>query len=66
MNGRLKPWGRAWIQGAGRAAASIGLKPWCNVMTGVDIEDEGLFVVRHKYWQEALQRAPVRPSAPAA
>jgi len=26
-------------------------------MSGVRTEDEGLFVVQHKYWQEALQRA---------
>jgi benzoate/toluate 1,2-dioxygenase subunit alpha len=26
-------------------------------MSGLRTEDEGLFVVQHKYWQEALQRA---------
>jgi benzoate/toluate 1,2-dioxygenase subunit alpha len=43
-----------WIQGADEAAESIGLKP---LMSGMRTEDEGLFVVQHKYWQEALQRA---------
>jgi benzoate/toluate 1,2-dioxygenase alpha subunit len=43
-----------WIQGADEAAESIGLKP---LMSGLRTEDEGLFVVQHKYWQEALQRA---------
>jgi hypothetical protein len=44
--------GRAahWIQGA----QSIGLKP---LMSRARTEDEGLFVVQHKYWQKALQRA---------
>jgi benzoate/toluate 1,2-dioxygenase alpha subunit len=44
-----------WIQGADEAAESIGLKP---LMSGMRTEDEGLFVVQHKYWQETLQRAP--------
>ena len=26
-------------------------------MSGVRTEDEGLFVVQHKYWQETMQRA---------
>jgi benzoate/toluate 1,2-dioxygenase alpha subunit len=26
-------------------------------MSGVRTEDEGLFVVQHKYWQEALKHA---------
>jgi len=43
-----------WINGGDEAAESIGLKP---LMSGLRTEDEGLFVVQHKYWQEALQRA---------
>ncbi len=43
-----------WIDGPDAAAEAIGLKP---VMSGVKTEDEGLFVVQHKYWQEAMQRA---------
>jgi benzoate/toluate 1,2-dioxygenase subunit alpha len=43
-----------WIDGPDEAAKSIGLKP---LMSGARTEDEGLFVVQHKYWQEALQRA---------
>jgi benzoate/toluate 1,2-dioxygenase subunit alpha len=43
-----------WIEGPDEAAEAIGLKP---LMSGVRTEDEGLFVVQHKYWQKALQRA---------
>jgi benzoate/toluate 1,2-dioxygenase alpha subunit len=43
-----------WIEGADEAAQSIGLKP---LMSGMRTEDEGLFVVQHKYWQEALRSA---------
>jgi benzoate/toluate 1,2-dioxygenase alpha subunit len=43
-----------WIPGPDAAAESIGLKP---LMSGAKTEDEGLFVVQHKYWQEAMQRA---------
>ena len=33
-------------------------------MSGVKTEDEGLFVVQHGYWQEAMQQAsPSRPKA---
>ena len=43
-----------WIPGADAAAEAIGLKP---LMSGARTEDEGLFVLQHKYWQETLQRA---------
>ena len=43
-----------WIQGADEAAEAIGLKP---LMSGARTEDEGLFVVQHKYWQDTMQRA---------
>jgi benzoate/toluate 1,2-dioxygenase subunit alpha len=52
-----------WIEGVDNAARSIGLKP---LMSGMRTEDEGLFVVQHRYWQEALQRAlsaEVNPTA---
>ena len=43
-----------WIEGADEAAGSIGLKP---LLSGKRTEDEGLFVVQHKYWQETMQKA---------
>ena len=52
-----------WIQGADEAANSIGLKP---LMSGLRTEDEGLFVVQHEYWQEALQRALSAEATPTA
>jgi benzoate/toluate 1,2-dioxygenase alpha subunit len=35
-------------------------------MSGLRTEDEGLFVVQHEYWQEALQRALSAEATPAA
>ncbi|MBV8615958.1 MAG: benzoate 1,2-dioxygenase large subunit [Acetobacteraceae bacterium] len=58
--GRAAPWndlsrGAAhWIRGADEAAQAIGMRP---LMSGVRTEDEGLFVVQHKYWQDAMKRA---------
>ena len=52
-----------WIHGADEAAESIGLKP---LVSGLRTEDEGLFVVQHKYWQEALQRALSAEAKPRA
>jgi benzoate/toluate 1,2-dioxygenase subunit alpha len=43
-----------WIHGADRVAEAIGLNP---LMSGARIEDEGLFLVQHKYWQDAMRRA---------
>ena len=43
-----------WIEGPDEAAAAIGMKP---IMSGVKTEDEGLFVVQHKYWHDVMQRA---------
>jgi benzoate/toluate 1,2-dioxygenase alpha subunit len=43
-----------WIEGPDEAAAAIGMKP---LMSGVKTEDEGLFVVQHKYWHDVMQRA---------
>jgi benzoate/toluate 1,2-dioxygenase subunit alpha len=42
-----------WIDGPDEAAASIGLRP---LLSGARTEDEGLFVVQHKYWQQTMQR----------
>jgi benzoate/toluate 1,2-dioxygenase alpha subunit len=35
-------------------------------MSGLRTEDEGLFVVQHKHWQEALQRALSTEAKPRA
>jgi benzoate/toluate 1,2-dioxygenase alpha subunit len=43
-----------WIRGPNAVAEAIGLNP---LMSGARIEDEGLFLVQHKYWQEAMRRA---------
>ena len=43
-----------WVPGADAAAAAIGLKP---LLSGLRTEDEGLFVVQHKYWHDAMTRA---------
>ena len=43
-----------WINGPDEAANAIGLKP---LLSGTRTEDEGLFVVQHKYWQQAMQTA---------
>jgi len=43
-----------WVEGADAAAEAIGLKP---VMSGMKTEDEGLFVVQHRYWQDAMRHA---------
>ncbi|MFL5253540.1 MAG: benzoate 1,2-dioxygenase large subunit [Rhodopila sp.] len=51
-----------WIDGADAAAEAIGMKP---LMSGVRTEDEGLFVIQHKYWQQAMQRALAAESTKA-
>jgi benzoate/toluate 1,2-dioxygenase alpha subunit len=43
-----------WIDGPDEAAAAIGMKP---LMSGAKTEDEGLFVVQHRHWHEAMRRA---------
>ncbi|MCA3641937.1 MAG: benzoate 1,2-dioxygenase large subunit [Methylobacterium sp.] len=40
-----------WIKGADADAESIGMKP---LLSGKKTEDEGLFVVQHAYWKQAL------------
>jgi benzoate/toluate 1,2-dioxygenase subunit alpha len=43
-----------WINGADEGAKAIGLKP---LLSGAKTEDEGLFVIQHKYWKDALVKA---------
>jgi len=43
-----------WVEGADAAAAEIDLKP---LLSGVRTEDEGLFVMQHKYWQQTMLKA---------
>jgi len=43
-----------WIQGADDNAKAIGLQP---DLSGVKTEDEGLYVMQHKYWLEAMEKA---------
>ena len=43
-----------WITGPDADAKLIGLEP---LLSGAKTEDEGLFVIQHKYWQETLLRA---------
>ena len=43
-----------WIEGADEAATSIGLQP---LLSGLKTEDEGLFVIQHRQWQQALKTA---------
>ncbi|NNB02025.1 benzoate 1,2-dioxygenase large subunit [Pseudomonas fragi] len=43
-----------WVEGADAAAEEIDLKP---LLSGVRTEDEGLFVLQHKYWQQTMLKA---------
>lgn len=43
-----------WIDGPDEIARGIDLHP---LMSGPRIEDEGLFVMQHKYWQQQMIRA---------
>jgi benzoate/toluate 1,2-dioxygenase alpha subunit len=49
-----------WIEGADEAAQEIGLRP---LRSGIRIEDEGLFLVQHGHWSEALRAAVVKGDA---
>jgi benzoate/toluate 1,2-dioxygenase subunit alpha len=42
------------IRGPNAVAKEIGLNP---LMSGARVEDEGVLLVQHKYWQEAMRRA---------
>ena len=46
-----------WITGPDAGADAIGMKP---LMSGAKTEDEGLFVLQHKYWKETLAAAVAR------
>jgi len=60
FQGRSMPWNdmsrgaRHWVQGPDEAARQIDLQP---VLSGVRSEDEGLYVIQHRYWQEAMRQA---------
>ena len=41
-------------KGADEAAKEIDLHP---LLSGVRTEDEGLFVLQHKYWQQTMLKA---------
>jgi benzoate/toluate 1,2-dioxygenase subunit alpha len=43
-----------WIHGPDDNAKALGINP---VMSGVRVEDEGLFPVMHSYWVKAMQHA---------
>ena len=49
-----------WIDGPDAGADAIGLKP---LLSGAKTEDEGLFVVQHKYWKDCLVRAITKEGA---
>ncbi len=40
-----------WIKGADEDAQAIDMKP---LLSGARTEDEGLFVIQHAYWRDAL------------
>jgi benzoate/toluate 1,2-dioxygenase alpha subunit len=46
-----------WIEGADEGAQTIDLHP---LRSGVKIEDEGLFLVQHGYWSDALRAAMLK------
>jgi benzoate/toluate 1,2-dioxygenase alpha subunit len=46
-----------WIEGADDAARTIDLHP---LRSGVKIDDEGLFLVQHRYWSEALRSGAIK------
>lgn len=43
-----------WVRGADDEAKRLGIRP---ILSGVRLEDEGLFVVQHRAWQERLRIA---------
>jgi benzoate/toluate 1,2-dioxygenase subunit alpha len=46
-----------WIEGADEGAQAIDLHP---LRSGVKVEDEGLFLVQHGYWSDALRAAALK------
>lgn len=59
-NGRLAPWNdisrgaKHWIEGPDENAKVIGMEP---EMCGARPEDEGIYLVHHKYWVQKMQKA---------
>jgi benzoate/toluate 1,2-dioxygenase subunit alpha len=49
-----------WIEGADEGAQAIDLHP---LRSGAKIEDEGLFLVQHGYWSDALRAAALKGDA---
>jgi benzoate/toluate 1,2-dioxygenase alpha subunit len=43
-----------WITGPDEDAKALGINP---VLSGVRVEDEGLYPVQHSYWKRAMQHA---------
>ncbi|MNJ79395.1 2-halobenzoate 1,2-dioxygenase large subunit [compost metagenome] len=43
-----------WVEGADESAREIDLEPR---LSGVRTEDEGLFVLQHQYWLQAMKEA---------
>jgi benzoate/toluate 1,2-dioxygenase alpha subunit len=43
-----------WIQGPDDDASALGINP---VLSGVKVEDEGLYPVMHSYWLQVMQQA---------
>ncbi len=43
-----------WVKGADESAKVIGLEP---ELSGIKAEDEGLYVMQHKYWLEVMEAA---------
>ncbi|WP_423785731.1 benzoate 1,2-dioxygenase large subunit [Halopseudomonas pelagia] len=58
--GKAMPWNdmsrgaKHWVEGPDEGAERIGLTP---ILSGKKTEDEGLFVVQHKYWLEQMRKA---------
>jgi len=46
-----------WVEGADEEAQAIDMHP---LRSGVKIEDEGLFLVQHGYWSDALRTAVIK------
>ncbi|GEL18826.1 benzoate 1,2-dioxygenase large subunit [Pseudonocardia asaccharolytica] len=43
-----------WVTGPDEDATALGINP---VLSGVRVEDEGLFTIQHGYWVKAMQHA---------
>ena len=45
-----------WIEGPDEDARAIGINP---LLSGVKVEDEGLYPIQHSYWLTAMQQAVI-------